>query len=67
MLVVLLITLHVNNGVVGTEPRESVDVGIGIVAGEKTMIYPEYSFCSKILLKTGFDIVFAQVGVPVQI
>ena len=47
--VVGVLTLHIDDSVVGAESGQGVDVGVGVVTQEEAIVEPKDTLCAKVV------------------
>ena len=49
MNVVRIFALHIDDGVVGAESGQGVDVGVGVVTQEEAIVEPKDTLCTEVI------------------
>ena len=60
-----IVALHIHDGVVGTQPGQGVDVAVGIVAGQESVVEPQDLCDREGLVQVLFDLGAVPLSVPV--
>ncbi len=61
------VAAHVKDGVVGAEPGQGVDVGVGVVAGQIAVMKPEDAPQAEQLAQRGLDAGLVEMGIAVAV
>ena len=56
MIVIGIITVHVDNGIIRRQAGQNIDMAVGIIAGQMTMIQPQYPCCTKLFTQLCFNL-----------